>query len=77
MGSKSIRLMNVVKVDPASKEEIVPPLPNILSKPKKNQKHLVKMQNRQPELVDGKYRLDFHGLAKKGSNKNLILCYRK
>lgn len=75
MGSKSIRVMNVIKVDPSCKEQIVPPLPNILSKPKKNQKCLLKMKSRQPQLIDGKYKLDFHGLAKKGSNKNFILYY--
>ena len=48
MGSKSIRVMNVIKVDPSCKEQIVPPLPNILSKPKKNQKCLLKMKSRQP-----------------------------
>ena len=68
--------MNAVKIDPEAvhKKYIIPPLENILKKPKSKQRHLIHLRTREPQLINGKYKLDFHGLAKKPSGKNFILC---
>ena len=47
---KGTKVMNVVKVDPEAihKKYIIPPLENILKKPKNKQKHLIHLKTREP-----------------------------
>ena len=67
--------MHVVKVDPESKATKKVALEKMLNRPKEKQKHLMHFQTKQPELVKGKYQLDFHGHVKMASGKNFILEY--
>ena len=39
-----------------------------------NRKKLIELRSAKPVLVRGKYHLDFKGVAKMASNKNLMLC---
>jgi hypothetical protein len=52
---------------------IVPPLANILAKKPSKKKNILRLKTKKPKLIQGKYKLDFHGLAKCPSSKNFIL----
>ena len=74
-GYHSLKEINAWKIDPKPKAEkkIIPPLQNILKKPISKQKHILKLKSREPEIIQGKYKVDFHGMAKVPSGKNFIM----
>lgn len=79
MGSKGLRELEAYKIDrkdPNYGKYSQIGLSGMISSSKRKGK-LMKISTARPKLDNGKFKLDFRGLAKIPSSKNLILSYQK